>query len=62
MDMSKSWKCCICGGIFKGWGNDPDPVVTDDDAWCCDECNMTKVIPARIQQLHNNRKGTSNES
>lgn len=40
-------KCCLCGREFKGWGNNPWPVV--DNGVCCDECNMTKVIPARLK-------------
>ena len=43
--------CCICGKVFKGWGNNPYPVVKDEDARCCDDCNMEFVIPARIAEL-----------
>lgn len=43
--------CCICGEKFRGWGNNPWPVVKDDNASCCDECNATVVIPARIEGL-----------
>lgn len=43
--------CCICGEKFKGWGNNPWPVVEDPEARCCDYCNDTKVIPARIEQM-----------
>ena len=40
--------CCICGKVFRGYGNNPFPVVKADGAECCDECNLEKVIPARI--------------
>ena len=40
--------CCICGKKFHGWGNDPWPVVKEDDALCCDKCNSEFVIPERI--------------
>lgn len=40
--------CCICGKPFTGWGNNPYPVVKTDGAECCDECNLEKVVPARI--------------
>jgi len=49
--------CCICGCKFRGWGNNPWPVVQDVDARCCDLCNDTKVLSARITQMYvNSRK------
>ncbi len=39
--------CCICGRTFIGWGNDPWPVNKEDEATCCDDCNLTVVVPAR---------------
>ena len=39
--------CCICGNKFKGYGNNPEPVV--DSGTCCDYCNVRVVIPARIK-------------
>lgn len=52
------YECCICHQIFTDWGNDPWPVVLDDDAICCDACNATVVLPARIRGL---RKETEND-
>lgn len=49
--------CCICGKEFEGWGNNPYPVVKDEDARCCDDCNAMYVIPARIEALSNSNKG-----
>lgn len=48
--------CCLCDGIFEGWGNNPDPLKDSDGEWfkeeeCCDDCNSTKVIPARFREL-----------
>jgi hypothetical protein len=49
--------CCLCGDIFEGYGNNPAPLVTppdDDTEWdeeCCDNCNATKVIPARMKEM-----------
>jgi hypothetical protein len=39
--------CSLCGAPFIGMGNNPEPLrwVTER---CCDDCNNTKVIPARI--------------
>lgn len=48
--------CCICGERFTGWGNNPWPVNTDEDARCCDVCNEEHVIPARLAQMFNSRK------
>ena len=40
--------CCICGKKFNGYGNNPDPVKKEGR--CCDDCNSTKVIPARLEE------------
>lgn len=42
-------KCCICGKEIIGFGNNPWPVK--DSGYCCDECNSTVVIRARIEML-----------
>lgn len=42
-------KCCICGGTFLGYGNNPSPVK--NEGVCCDYCNMTVVIPTRIASM-----------
>jgi hypothetical protein len=39
--------CSICKKPFQGFGNNPQPVIDDFDARCCDECNKGIVIPAR---------------
>jgi hypothetical protein len=41
--------CVLCGIEFLEWGNDPWPLASK--GWCCDRCNATKVIPARLKQL-----------
>ncbi len=45
----KKEKCCICGKLIKGYGNEAYPVK---NGRCCDECNMKKVIPARFWMLN----------
>ena len=43
--------CCICGKGSNGYGNNPETVGAlkySLDAQCCDECNDTVVIPARL--------------
>ena len=49
--MSKKKRLCvICGKAFrKGeWGNNPEPIKPFSSGQCCDECNMNKVLPARL--------------
>src|SRR4051794_15190580 len=54
--------CVLCGGplepwptppgeIPRGWGNNPEPLAKYDDGRACDECNQTRVIPARMGAL-----------
>ncbi len=38
--------CCLCGKRIEGHGHNAAPLA---DGVCCDECNMTKVIPERIR-------------
>ena len=40
--MSK--KCSICGAEYEGYGNNAHPY----DGRCCDRCNGTVVLTARI--------------
>lgn len=50
-------ECCLCGEHLEEWtpgskgrGNNPEPL----DVWphrCCDTCNVTKVIPARLASI-----------
>jgi len=45
-------KCCLCGdeiGNDRGWdkGNNAQPVM---EGRCCDECNMSVVIPRRFNE------------
>lgn len=49
-------KCCICDKKIVGYGNNPYPVVDDDNARCCDECNLYYVIPARLARLLESEK------
>lgn len=49
--MVEKVKCCFCGETISGWGNNPYPANKEPDAVCCDYCNATVVIPARIKQM-----------
>lgn len=58
-------KCCFCGKpLYNGntfissedmkkkyFGNNPYPLSEDEEDRCCDACNMSKVIPARLRNL-----------
>ena len=41
--------CCICGADYGRYGHNPDPVKSSGR--CCDTCNATVVIPARISMI-----------
>lgn len=52
-------KCCICDGeidkhytpegkMYWDQGHNPDPVKTGEDDRCCDNCNSTVVLTARL--------------
>ncbi|MBO5309683.1 MAG: hypothetical protein J6A98_00575 [Clostridia bacterium] len=42
-------KCCFCGRIIYGYGNDTRPIAVADNpiAVCCDDCNLKIVVPTR---------------
>ena len=57
-------KCCICGTEIKGHGNTPHPIGWDvygEDDRCCDECNMSLVIPSRIAMMAKEAEHEENE-
>lgn len=51
-------KCCFCGDKIVGWGNNPWPANKDEDAVCCDYCNRTVVVPARLEELAKQKEET----
>lgn len=44
----KDKKCSICKEMHSDYGNNAQPI---NDGVCCDYCNTTMVIPARIRRL-----------
>lgn len=63
-------KCAVCGGeiekkrgldgkVYWEGSNNPDPVKIGENDRCCDVCDMTVVIPARIAMVMEDRKGDS---
>lgn len=41
-------RCVLCKATIEGYGNNPAPLASTGN--CCDTCNATKVLPARLQQ------------
>lgn len=54
--MDNKFVCCLCGKTVNGWGNNPWPLNNDPKAECCDVCNETKVIPARLLNILNHKE------
>lgn len=46
-------KCVICRKNFDGKGNNAEPIAK---GLCCDFCNTSKVIPARLMLMANARR------
>ena len=49
-DYSEKGICSICGKEYTNWGNNAYPI---NDGTCCNDCNTSKVIPARLGKLLN---------
>lgn len=47
-EIIKGGKCCLCGGKYDNIGNNPFPFPKEENERCCDLCEHTKVIPARL--------------
>lgn len=47
------YTCCLCGVSRSGYGNNPDPITdtVNTGTRCCDYCNHTRVIPARLASM-----------
>ena len=42
-------KCCFCRETFRGWGNSPSPVLDEEEAVACGDCNAAIVLPQRFR-------------
>lgn len=48
----KAKTCGICGSLYKGWGNNPMPILADkEDNKCCDTCDIV-VTQVRMLPLN----------
>ena len=54
MDRRETYICCLCGKEKEGFGNNPYPLCKENDfeSRCCDDCNISLVIPARIAKSY----------
>lgn len=50
-DGQHVYECCLCHRIVIGHGNNPYPIMKNGS--CCDDCNSSIVIPARIMSYKN---------
>jgi len=46
-------KCCICGRLIDGYSHNAEPYKYGR---CCTNCNLTTVLPARINKIMKKRK------
>ena len=46
-----TFTCALCDEGARGYGNNPFPLLSEALGRCCDDCNQTKVIPARFAML-----------
>ena len=42
-------RCCFCRVTFRGWGNSASPVLEEEDAVACGDCNEVIVLPQRFR-------------
>ena len=56
MDINEQKTCALCGRKFSSFldKNNGWPIT---DKYVCGECNMDKVIPARLAKMYNKPKG-----
>tara|TARA_R110002020_G_scaffold6002_2_gene25088 strand:- start:3953 stop:4099 length:147 start_codon:yes stop_codon:yes gene_type:complete len=47
MNYLRKYTCKLCGETFQGFGH-----MLSKGGYCCDECNYTKVLPARFRGEH----------
>jgi hypothetical protein len=52
-DVRQPDVCSICQITYYGWGHNAQPV---NNGRCCNVCNDTIVIPARLRQMKIGRR------
>ncbi len=56
-DYKETGICCICGKEYTHWGNNPWPVSENVNDRCCDDCNFSVVLAARLGLMNKEKKG-----
>jgi hypothetical protein len=56
-DIYETGICSLCGGPYLRWGNNPEPLLRVEQR-CCDACNNSKVIPARLARMRGDKRQT----
>lgn len=56
-----SYKCCFCGRKKTGYGNSPEPILSDVKNKCCDDCNYSVVLPRRLYDFQEQAKKMKKE-
>lgn len=46
--IPKEGRCSLCEAPYGNYGHNPEPVKKYEER-CCDVCNATIVIPARLR-------------
>ena len=46
--------CSICNIEFTGYGHNPQPLIDDINARCCDDCNMSVIIARLVERRNKN--------
>lgn len=51
-NVSESEKtCCICRKLILGFGSNPDPLMDSAGQSCCQKCDETYVLSARMSGI-----------
>lgn len=50
-EMNRKHTCCICHKVFRGYGNNPQPLVMRKGSRCCDDCDKL-VIETRKKLIY----------
>ena len=58
-DKKRNYTCCLCGGKFEGYGNNPYPLAGKN---CCTACDYNYVIPVRELMSELEKKYESDET
>ena len=62
-EMEPTGNCCFCNNPHYYGGHNPAPVVVEENARCCDYCNIAIVLKARLEMfnMYEGRKYTDCE-